>query len=292
MTRSFYKMTGSGNDFVFVDARQADVGDLTSADRIRAICARGTGVGADGIVFLDRAPDADVGIRYFNSDGTPAALCGNATLCTVRLAADLGLARAGDLRIATGAGVLEAHLVDGVPEFDLGALDRVTSEVPVDRETGERRIGFGVAGVPQLVVLVDDVESVDVARRGRRLRSHPWPGPAGANVNFVSPAPARPGDGSGGPGGQGSHDAGEPGHDWMIRTYERGVEGETLACGSGAVVTAALLTAWGTTAAVPVRLWTRSGAPLCVSVRCVGDRWNAALRGEGRLVFRGELADV
>lgn len=293
MTRSFYKMTGSGNDFVFVDARQADVGDLTSADRIRAICARGTGVGADGIVFLDRVPDADVGIRYFNSDGSPAALCGNATLCTVRLAADLGLARAGDLRIATGAGVLEAHLVDGVPEFDLGALDRVTSEVPVDLATGERRIGFGVAGVPQLVVLVDDVESVDVAGRGRRLRSHPWSGPAGANVNFVAAAPAHPGlpPRSGGPVGDGSRDMGQPGQDWMIRTYERGVEGETLACGSGAVVTAALLTAWGATAAVPVRLWTRSGAPLGVSVRRVGDRWNAALRGEGRLVFRGELAD-
>ena len=285
----FYKMTGSGNDFVFIDARAGEGAELSRPERIRAICARGTGVGADGIVFLDRSAGADVAIRYFNSDGSAAALCGNATLCTVRLATALGAGTARGLRISTGAGVLEARLVDGEPQFDLGALERVSPEVPIDRRGEERRIGFGVAGVPQLVVLVDDVEAVDVAARGRGLRSHPWPGPGGANVNFVSPAS----DADRGTFGRWAElGAAHPGADWLIRTFERGVEGETLACGSGAVVSAALLTAWGESSATPVRLWTRSGAPLSVSVRHDSDRWSAALRGEGRLVFRGELADV
>jgi diaminopimelate epimerase len=290
---AFYKMTGSGNDFVFVDARHADVGSLANPDRIRAICARGTGVGADGMVFLDLAPGADVGIRYFNSDGSAATLCGNATLCTIRLATVLGLGRPTELRIATGAGVLPARLADGLPEFDLGALDRVTAEVPIDRADGELRIGYGVAGVPQLVVLVDDVEAADVSRRGRTLRSHPWTGTAGANVNFVAPANGAE-NGAEGPtqaesvrGAAGTGRAG-----WAIRTYERGVEGETLACGSGAVVTATMLTTWGLASGTPVRLNTRSGASLLVTVKRDGAVWHASLRGEGRLVFRGDLVDV
>jgi len=241
------------------------------------VCARGTGVGADGIVFIEPAPaGADVGIRYYNADGSLGELCGNATLCTMRLAAVLGLDGGSALRIATDAGVMTARLVAGVPEFDLGAVTRVSTEPPVERIAGEHRIGYAVAGVPHLVVLVDSVDTVDVVGRGRALRSHQATGAAGANVNFV--APAR-GNGTG------------PG-DWVMRTYERGVEGETLACGTGSVAASTLLRAWGLAAGSPVRLWTRSGLPLDVTVNRSGEAWNAALRGEARLVFRGELIDA
>ncbi len=303
---AFFKMTGSGNDFVFVDARAGGGHGLDQPDRIRAVCARGTGVGADGLVLLERASDADVAIRYFNSDGSAAALCGNATLCTVRLAARLGLGHGPDgrLRIATDAGIVDARLVDGVPEFDVGPVARVVLDAPIARAPGESRIGFAAPGIPHLVVRVAATDAVDVVARGRALRMDPSAAPAGANVNFVAPHRDRPGD-------------------WMVRTYERGVEGETLACGTGAVATAIVLAAWRADAGAtrdetvtpegtgqgkgagegegegegagppmrPCRLWTRSGEPVDVSVvRGVGG-WRAALRGEGRLVFRGDLEE-
>jgi diaminopimelate epimerase len=274
--REFYKMSGSGNDFVFVDARHGDPGELASPGRIREVCARGTGVGADGIVFIGPAPaGADIGIRYYNADGSLGELCGNATLCTMRLAAVLGLDGPA-LRISTDAGVMTARLAAGVPEFDLGAVTGVATEPPVERIAGERRIGYAVAGVPHLVVLVDSVDSIDVLGRGRALRSHEATGAGGANVNFVAPA----------------HGNGAAAGDWVMRTYERGVEGETLACGTGSVAASTLLRAWGLAPGSPVRLWTRSGLPLDVTVNRSGEAWSAALRGEGRLVFRGELIDA
>jgi diaminopimelate epimerase len=276
--RAFYKMTGSGNDFIFFDTREwSDSEGLVGAwsydpTLIRALCARGTGVGADGVVFLDQGVDADVRIYYLNRDGSPA-FCGNATLCTVQLAAQLGIGPPAGLRIATESGIVTGRLVDGVPEFDVGVIDGLTLDPSITREPGESRIGYAVVGVPHLVVLVDDIQTIDLPTRGAALRSHSWTGAGGANVNFVAPHAGTP--------------AG-----WAMRTYERGVEGETLACGSGAVATAALLSAWGLASVSPVRLLARSGSPLDVTISRRGDAWQGALRGEGRLVFRGELPDL
>jgi diaminopimelate epimerase len=274
--REFYKMSGSGNDFIFVDARHGDAGAMGTPERIRQICARGTGVGADGIVFVGPAPaGADIGIRYYNADGSLGELCGNATLCTVRLARELGLDAEPALRIATDSGVMTARVASGLPEFDLGTVTRVDAEAPIARAAGEQRIGYAVAGVPHLVVLMETVEDADVAGRGRALRSHAATGAAGANVNFVA----------------GATGAGRTPGEWVMRTYERGVEGETLACGTGSVAVATLLRAWGLAAASPVRVWTRSGLPLDVTLQRDGESWRAALRGEARLVYRGELID-
>src|SRR5579871_1512089 len=192
---AFYKLTGSGNDFVFFDARTGNgSAALESADRIREVCARGTGVGADGAVFLVPSKIADVGIRYYNSDGSHASLCGNATLCTVRLAQELGIeprvSRRRDdkreLKIETDSGVVAARMLpDGEPEFDLGVVDIVNPDVPIGHIAGERTIGFALAGIPHLVVHVEDLEAVNVGGHGKTLRSDPSLGPDGANVNFV-----------------------------------------------------------------------------------------------------------
>ena len=104
--RAFVKMTGSGNDFVFFDARQEAAGELATPRRIAELCARGTGIGADGVVFLEPSAEADFAIRYFNSDGSLASLCGNASLCSTRLAAELGAADPAGMSFVTGAGVL------------------------------------------------------------------------------------------------------------------------------------------------------------------------------------------
>ena len=265
----FWKMSGSGNDFVFFDARQGVPLGLDQPPAIQTICARGTGVGADGIVLLEPARDAAFRIRYFNSDGSLASLCGNASLCSTRLAVELGIAPDAGFEFDTGAGRLAARIRDGLPEIDLQPVSEVRPEAGIPLAPGERRIGFARAGVPHLAILVDDLETVEVVGRGRPLRRHASLSD-GANVNFV----AREKDG------------------WGIRTYERGVEGETLACGTGAVASAVLLTVWGE-ARGDVALRTRSGRVLTVRLRRDGaGNWLPSLRGEGRIVFQGSLDEL
>ena len=270
--RSFYKMSGSGNDFVMVDARHEPAGRLADADVVQRVCARATGVGADGIVFLEPSSQAAIKLVYLNADGGRADFCGNATLCTTRLAAELGIGSPSGLAIETDAGIVQARITsDGLPQIDLPPVtDVAESANGIPPTAGEQRIGFALAGVPHLVILCDDVATVDVVGRGRPLRHHASL-THGANANFVSKSNQRAG--------------------WRIRTYERGVEGETLACGSGSVASAILLTVWGQ-ANGPVELETRSGRVLRVQLERSGLAWKPSLAGEGRVVFQGTLAEI
>jgi diaminopimelate epimerase len=264
----FYKVTGSGNDFVVFDSPSA--AHLENEERIRSLAARGTGIGADGVVFLEKAGEGDVTMRYYNSDGSEAALCGNASLCSTRLAVELGLAQAGGFLLHTAAGSLRARIRDNLPEVDLEAVTEVRADArDLGLKQGERRLGYAKVGVPHVVVEVVDLESVDVAGRGSELRHHPSLAD-GANVNFV----ARRRD-----------------DDFAYRTFERGVEGETLACGTGAVATAIVLSEWGESAK-EITLWTRSALPLIVTLKRKGKAWLPSLRGEGRIVFEGRIRDL
>ena len=268
--RPFYKLSGSGNDFVFVDVRINHAPELETPATIAAICARGTGVGADGIVFLDTAQGATLGIRYLNSDGSLAELCGNATLCAARMARELGLIPGdAEFSIRTDSGVVQARFRGSEPEIDLQPVTEVQDCFEVELERGEHRIGFARVGVPHLVVLCDAIEDAPVIERGRKLRGHPGLRD-GANVNFVSKVADR----------------------WRIRTYERGVEDETLACGTGAVATGLLLTAWGEADASTVELQTKSGRTLRVRHRAEGNRLFPSLSGEARIVFAGQLGEL
>lgn len=268
--RTFYKMSGSGNDFVMIDARNEPAGDLDRPDWVRAVCARGTGVGADGVVFLEPSRDAAFRIRYLNADGSLAALCGNATLCSARLAVELGAARREGFSIETDAGVLPARFVDGLPEIDLEPVSDVLPNDPRIRlAAGEKRAGYVVAGVPHVVISVDDIERVDVVGRGGPIRRDPA-FRQGANVNFVAAGPTGV---------------------WRMRTYERGVEAETLACGTGAVATAILLNGWAEVDG-PVRVETRSGQTLHVRLGRDAGSWLPSLSGNARIVFRGALGEL
>ena len=268
--RSFYKLSGSGNDFVFVDARTEPAGRLEVPEVVGAICARATGVGADGIVFIEPPQTATqrFSIRYLNRDGSLALLCGNASLCSVRLAAELGIVSEGeDFEFGTGAGSVRGRFTSNGPEIDLQPVGQLMHRARIEPLAGEARVGFAMVGVPHVVVQVADVEAVDVEGRGRPVRHDPSL-VAGANVNFVSRA----------------------GDEWLMRTYERGVEAETLACGTGAVASAALLEAWGESGS-STTIRTRSGLPLRVRFRREDDgRITPSLNGEGRIVFRGQLA--
>ena len=266
----FYKMTGSGNDFVVFDATGGSLRQLEDGEIIRSLSARGTGVGADGVVFIERAGASDVRMRYYNSDGTEAALCGNASLCSTRLAVDLGLAQGGGFVLHTAAGALKARIREGLPEVDLEPVIEVNPDASdLGKKKGETRLGYVCAGVPHVVVEIAEIDSADVTGRGPELRSHRALA-EGANVNFV----AKRSDGS-----------------FAYRTYERGVEGETLACGTGAVATAILLTSWGESAK-ETTLWTRSNLPLTVTLKRDGGSWLPSLRGEGRIVFEGTVRDL
>lgn len=267
--REFFKMSGSGNDFVFVDARTSPPGPLATPDVVGAICSRGTGIGADGVCFVETSTRASVKLTYLNADGSRADLCGNATLCTARLARELGIVAGSDLAIETDSGVLAARFRGDNPEIDLPRVVEVRPDAGIPLEPGEERMGFGLAGVPHLVIAVRDLDAVDVVGRGRPLRRHKSLR-AGANVNFVQPA----GDGT-----------------FRYRTYERGVEAETLACGTGAVATAVLLGEWGLSKG-PVRIRTRSGRELGVRLTDTSAGTIPSLTGEAKIVYQGRLGEL
>lgn len=265
-----YKMSGSGNDFVVADGRTVPL-DRWTPERIRAVCSRGMGVGADGFVLLECGSTAGaVRFHFFNSDGGRASMCGNAALCATRLAAWLELAPAQGMLLETDAGGVEARCLDGPghrAELVLPSTAELTTP-DIQLMTGERSVHLTTVGVPHLVVLVDDVARVPLLQRGRELRGHPELAPDGANVNFIS--------------GESS--------DWAMRTYERGVEAETLACGTGAVAAAAVLAHLGMSR-LPLGVGTASGCVLRVSGELTGrGQLNCPrIAGEGRLVFRAVL---
>lgn len=265
----FYKMTGSGNDFVMLDGRHTTP-DRWPAERVAALCDRRQGVGADGLVVLTPEGPATVRMTFWNSDGSRAAMCGNAALCSARLAAFLEMVSPGELCLLTDAGMVRARAEGGGDDAEIRLPDvELPAPVPgLPLGEGEAWLVLGTVGVPHLVIRVDDIEGVDVIGRGRQLRFDPRLGPAGANVNFVAP-PARP-DGL-----------------WLIRTYERGVEGETLACGTGTVAAGLALADRGE-ARLPLRFRARGGPELVVRGRITGRQATEVwLGGQGRLLFRG-----
>lgn len=263
-------MTGSGNDFVMVDARVSGPDDWTPQD-MRAICARGTGVGADGVVFV--GPGSTPGAArmiYYNADGSHAAMCGNAALCSTTLAAHLSLGSADGMDLETDAGTYRSRVTEaGRAELGLAPVDppKTVPGLALAADDGEQQAVLGTVGVPHLIVLVRDVEAVCLTERGRALRFDAALAPAGANINFVAQSNA-----------------------WRMRTYERGVEGETLACGTGAVAAACAIHEWGL-AAMPINIETRTGRLLKVrATKAASGRYEDVwLSGEGRMVFRGVI---
>ncbi|MBK9549521.1 MAG: diaminopimelate epimerase [Gemmatimonadetes bacterium] len=282
MSVVFFKLTGSGNDFVMVDGRSTTPTDWP-VERIRAICDRRDGIGADGFVILTPVgPDA-VEMTFYNSDGSAAPMCGNAALCSTRLAAHLEMADPAGMTLVTGAGSFRTRCVG---EGHMAELNLPDTDVPVETGipplAGEGWVRLGRVGVPHLVVMTEDVAAVDIPTRGRELRFHERAGVGGANANFVSRTSRST--------GSGTSKVDEP--QWAVRTYERGVEAETMACGTGTVTAALAIAALGLDQ-LPLRFRTESGRLLAVNATIEGSRATQIwLCGEGRLVARGVWLDV
>lgn len=255
---SFTKMDGAGNDFiVFTDPPP----DPLDADMVGRLCDRQRGIGADGVLVVGgMAPDR-VSMRYLNRDGSEA-FCGNGARCAARFAHVRGLVGE-TMTLETVAGPLAGRVdADGTVTVTvpgpLGSPERL--------DFGDVRSGLQgdhvVVGVPHLVISVSDAASFPLTDLGPRLRQHPRVGPDGANVDVVE--------------WRGPHEV-------VLRTYERGVEAETLACGSGAV--AAVVCRAGGAPDGSVRVWVRSGEALLVTRRDP----EVTLSGTARIVFEGTI---
>ena len=262
----FYKMHGAANDFILVDDR-AQTFPMRDRPWLARIAARRTGVGCEGIILIQPSARASFRMRFINPDGGEAEMCGNGARCVARLAHDLGVAP-DRMTIETGAGLLHAEILE--------ARVRLRMTDPRDWRLGQTLVTEGRtfecdsvnSGVPHVVIRTPDLDGEDVRRFGRALRYHADFQPAGTNVNFVQIA---------GP------DA------IRIRTYERGVEDETLACGTG-MVAAGLVAARRGWAGLPVRLLPASGDALEVAGRAEGERWtDVTLTGPAEHVFEGVL---
>lgn len=261
----FLLVSGAGNDFIALVEHPAP-----AAGTIRAWCRRGVSVGADGLFTLHRLARERYALDYANADGARAALCLNAARCAARLAFEQE-PHAGELTIETGVGDLVAEPVDDTRTAVLVPAPAAGRPMTL-RADGRDVPGWRIdAGVPHFVLWwSDDLDEAPVASLGPVLRAHPDLGPGGANVHFVDLDP---------PGRIG------------IRSYERGVEAETLACGTGVVAAAACGIAEGRLS-LPIAAVTRSGFELRLDAAPEGpdglDRWR--LSGDARIVARGRIA--
>jgi diaminopimelate epimerase len=269
---TFYKMSGSGNDFIFVDNRARSFPHDDPARAARLLCRRGVSVGADGLVLIETAddPSLDFRWRFYNADGTTADMCGNAARCAARLAHMLGISGTTTVFL-TGAGVIRAEVL-GSGRVKLAMTD--PRDTALDRSltiSGKKYdYHYSDTGVPHAVLVTDDVADMDVAQMGSAVRYHRDFAPFGVNANFV-----------------------RVGNDGTvtIRTYERGVEAETLACGTGAVAAAITLALAGEVTP-PVTLVPTSTIPLVVHFAQNGtDVTDVYLEGDARLIYTATLYD-
>ncbi len=251
----FVKMHGAGNDFIMIDDRK---GDFPADDYIliSSLCERRTGIGAEGVILVQKSDKADFKMRFFNPDGTEAELCGNGARCVALFARLIGAVDSRCMSFETQAGLIEAEIIDETKV-------KICMPTPKDLK-GD----FVVAGVPHKIVPVESPAKIDVETEGRKIRLSPEFAPSGTNVDFVAyHAPDR----------------------LSIRTYERGVEAESGACGTGSVA-AAIVGVASYSMQFPVKVTTVKGYLLVVDGQYSnGEFKNITLTGPVKKVFNGSF---
>jgi diaminopimelate epimerase len=263
---SFYKMSGSGNDFVMIDNRNGGL-DVEPRTLAKRICRRGMSVGADGVILIEPSAKADFRMRIFNADGSEPEMCGNGGRCVARFAEMLGIAGP-RMTFETLAGIIKADVQGSRVKLQIGRPKDLRLRQSIEVEGVMHQVHSINTGVPHAVILCSDLEDVAVRALGRQIRFHPAFQPAGTNVDFVSVLNSR---------------------ELAIRTYERGVEDETLACGTGAIASALVAAALGLSSS-PVQVQVRSGETLTVHFSGHGPEFQEVFfEGEVRLIYQGEL---
>jgi diaminopimelate epimerase len=261
-------MAGGGNDFVMIDNRAGRIAD--GSDLARRICTRALSVGADGLILVEASARATFRMRYYNSDGSLAAFCANGTRCAARFAF-LNVIAGRKMTIETDSGIVGGEISDGgLVTLSLPAPWGFRAQRPLVVGGQTVQGSFLMVGVPHYVLFLrGELWSQDIVPLGRAIRNHPDLKPdGGANVNFVVVRDA---------------------HSIEVRTYERGVEAETLSCGSGVVSSAVTSGLFGKVQS-PVSVLTRSGITLEVSFEIHnGHPEEVRLKGDARLIYRSAL---
>jgi diaminopimelate epimerase len=263
----FVKMSGAGNDFVVIDNRTLRY--RLTRGQVAQLCDRHFGIGADGLLAVEPSDHgtADFRMRYYNADGGEAEMCGNGARCFARFVQPMQRAEAGRVRFLTPAGMIIGEYAGQEVRVNLTAPTESKLKQRGDFGWGEIEYHFMNTGVPHTVIHVPDAEKADVIGQGRAVRHSPV-FPRGTNVNFVQVVDA---------------------NHLLVRTYERGVEDETLACGTG-VVAAALVTNRVRGLALPLRIKVRGGDVLTVDARAEGESFHeVTLTGPATEVFSGEI---
>lgn len=271
----FLKMTGSGNDFIVIDNRAQRVSPERGRELARMACRRKLSVGADGLILIEDDPEVDFRWRFFNADGSEAEMCGNGARCAARFARLKGISGGSRLSFRTLAGIIEAELKEPRVKIRMTPPHGLELDLCIEAEQRSFCLHFINTGVPHAVCLLENdraLEEMDVFNWGRFLRYHPRFQPAGSNASFALVRDA---------------------HHMAIRTYERGVEAETLACGTGSIA-AALVAAAKRLVESPVEVQTRGGETLTIyfdnpSSDAVAEFSRVYLEGDAKVVYEAEL---
>ncbi len=262
----FTKMEGAANDFIVVDNRKGQF--PARARTIQLLCDRKRGIGSDGILLVEPSKVADFRMRFFNPDGGEVEMCGNGARCISRFAYELGAAGQ-HATFETPAGLIQAWLDDEEVRIQLGDPKEQNLFEEITLSDGKHTVHDVNTGVPHAIVFVRDLGKIDVQKLGAEIRYHKIYQPKGTNANFVKVT--------------GKHSV-------EIRTYERGVEGETLACGTG-VTAAAIAAHFVYQLLPPIRVRTHGGDVLEVDFKR-GDKTvhDVTLKGPAKFVFEGEIS--
>lgn len=267
MKTRFFKMSGAGNDFIVIDNRLGLIDHYNCVDFVEKVCRRGTSVGADGVILIAKSDNADFKWHFFNADGSEAEMCGNGARCAARFAFLEGISGE-KLSFETLAGIIHAEVLGHRVKLEMPRPHGLELDIRLPIEGKEYTVNFINTGVPHMVKLVQELENYDVLKMGKDIRFHSHFQPSGTNANFVIVRDRSHID---------------------IRTYERGVEDETLACGTGSVAAALVASAKGYVDS-PVNLRTKGGSILTVHFEKDGSDFKKVyLEGEARVIYEGHL---
>ncbi|MEW5910597.1 MAG: diaminopimelate epimerase [Thermodesulfobacteriota bacterium] len=263
----FYKMSGSGNDFIIIDNRSGVLEEKSLPDFIIGVCRRRLSAGADGLILVEKGRSADFSWRFFNKDGTRAEMCGNGARCVSRFAYLNGIAGK-EMTFETDTGIVAASVSGDRVRIRIPDPRDLLLDFPLKTSKGRIMISSINTGVPHVVCEVRDPDQIDVPGLGREIRYHGHFAPAGTNVNFITA---------------------DPGNLISIRTYERGVEDETLACGTGAIASALVMSVKRALPS-PVRVKPKGGGFLTIFFQKENNRFGSVfLEGDARVIYEGDL---
>ncbi|MDR1928561.1 MAG: diaminopimelate epimerase [Endomicrobium sp.] len=266
MKINFSKVVATGNDFILIDNRKNIIKKDNYAELASKLCARKYSIGADGLIFIEKSIYKDFKMKYLNCDGSYAAMCGNGGRSVAKFMYALKAVNY-KMEFETDAGTINAEIFEkNIVKLNLYKPKNIKQNIKLKFETHEINVDFIDTGVPHIVIFVDDIEKIDILKYGKKIRYHKIFAPLGVNVNFVKIVKD---------------------NILMIRTYERGVEDETLACGTGVIAVGIISYIKGYTK-LPTSIITRSGEKLYVSFEYKNSEiFNVILEGPAFIAFKG-----